>query len=270
MARYKISLALMSIFAWGVAVLHAQGKPRSHKQQDNNLIYRIQRDDQLYSISIYLYGHPKYASKLADINSLERPYRLDVGRKLRLHRKPTLSPEEGHQALLEYWRRALNKNHIPKLERGNGRRRKQKKPRPPLHTPIQKFEPSPTPTPVIQETPTEAPPPPPPKAEVIQALKTEAIAEITADMPKSQIDAESALEHARQLQSEEKWRESIIDLMAAREADPQLVPAWLLELKALKKLGDFETLHQRAHEFREMFPKLKKLPIANPEEGTHR
>jgi tetratricopeptide (TPR) repeat protein len=70
--------------------------------------YQVSADiTTLSEISLFLYGKVRFQRKIATWNNLKPPFAVSSGQVLVLLQKPTLTPEQGSQLLLEMWRKRL-------------------------------------------------------------------------------------------------------------------------------------------------------------------
>lgn len=67
--------------------------------------FKVKDEITLSEISLFCYGTSTQWQRIADQNSILPPYHLRVGQELVLPSPPKLTQKEGHQILLEMWRK---------------------------------------------------------------------------------------------------------------------------------------------------------------------
>lgn len=73
-------------------------------EKDEETIYVVnERAPSLSMIALELYGDAKLGNEIAKWNHLRKPYKLALGQKLRLERKPTKDPKKADESLVNAW-----------------------------------------------------------------------------------------------------------------------------------------------------------------------
>lgn len=90
---FRMAFAVM--LSWGLSSAQASRSER----------YILRDRLTLSEISIQLYGTKRHWRKIAELNHISAPYRVRIGQKFRLPKRPTLTLEEGNVELLAMWRK---------------------------------------------------------------------------------------------------------------------------------------------------------------------
>lgn len=180
----------------------------------------------LSEIALFHYGKTKALKEIAEWNNLSSPYRLRLGQKLVLKRKP-ISEEKGNSILLAMWRKKFGLS----TETAQVRRTE---PKGEQSTQFASIEPDPN---------RDEPP----------ALVERKIAEYIPESP------EKLYENGRVYFEQRKYRSALPLLNKSREMNSAFVPAWILEIKSLQKLGKKGEAQGLSDQFVSARPEMKEL-----------
>ena len=196
--------------------------------------YVVQRGDILGEISIRLYGTSRLWKKIAKWNHLEDPDHILEGDKLILMKPPKLTAEEGDKAVA-----TMRKKRDEKMFSAN--------------EPSRALSAVPTAeVPIPEEKPPQA------FVEDLRLSKEEE----KKNLSQPELTAQEAYEQGEQDFSKKDYEESALMFHKSRTLNPDSLPSWFFEIRALKmKTEGEEEAKSVAHEFIKEHPELIELPM---------
>ena len=175
----------------------------------------------LTEISLYLYGKSSYFQELAEWNHLSSPDSIRLGQKLILKVPPTLNPQEGAQTLLAHWRKKFGILDSVKEA---------------IKTEIQK------------------------KVEVKKKFE-EAAPLVLKDAEFEPSSAQEFFTEGKKSFDLAEYEKALSGFRKSREAEPDFLPPWFFEIRALRALNRKEEEEQIKATFLSKHPQFKGLPF---------
>ncbi len=245
--------------------------------QENETVLKfktvVQSGENLGQISTRLYNTSKRWKKIAEWNGLVPPYSVRTGQVLKLAEEPPLSEEQGHQALLQMWRKRFGL---------------------PLDTPIRSLAslaPHTTPAQSTHEIVKKAVTPAPPalsqkEEKMVEETKKEnktfqvnneidSIKDVSKmdkkeiekveknieALAEPQFEAKGYFELGQKFMQAKQYEKASAAFRKSRTMDPELLGPWFYEIKALKLLFKDDEAKKVVVELLDHKPELKDLPV---------
>ncbi|MEN9723831.1 MAG: hypothetical protein RJB38_1817, partial [Pseudomonadota bacterium] len=251
--RFKSRWALVALLPALMGTAPSQKTRVSNSRPSPSWTYRIDGEIlTLGEISLFLYGTQKKSGQIARWNELTSKDRIRMGQVLSLKMAPTLTPDQGRQAVLQMWRKRLGLSPT-----------QQETPPTPALAPIDTGPLGIEFTPVLSIPPAPIAPPPPPilkKAEFQSAtqalIKNQAQAILTQETTPEKI-----LSRGKSLLKANRTAEALSAFQQVRTQDPQIMTAWFLEFQSLKALKKTEKLKESVELFLKHHPQMADTPV---------
>lgn len=203
----------------------------SERRKDDRIpAFTVDDHLSLSEISVLLYGTTRRWKELAETNSLQAPYPVHLGQRLKLKTPPSISLEEGRDRLLKMWRTRFGLHDEPVA---------------PAQPDFQTLSESPAESQRVNQ-----------RFEEEQKLATAAAPEKSVEL-----DAEAALREGQSALQHGLLPEARDLLERARTLDPASVEAWIAEMRALELLRKNDEARSIARDFAARFPDLAELPL---------